>query len=480
MSKEFYSENYRPQYHVTPKEGWLNDPNGMVYYEGEYHLFYQFFPDSKFPADIKYWAHAVSTDLANWKDCPVAIAPDENGSIWSGSAVVDFNNSSGFFDDVPGKTGLVAFYTATTNGCMCQQQALAYSKDKGITWIKYNEGLPIITMADDPLQNHDFRDPKVFWHDESGKWMMIAAGGPVRFFSSDDLKNWTPEAMQNEIHTECPDFFKLPVDGKEGFEKWVLSCCGVNYMIGDFKKIDGLWRFVPDSDERIPFNFGPDVYAAQTFSDVPGRRIKVDWMTNINYPFENGHITDPWNGALTLPYEMQLKTVDGKIILVQFPVKELDLLHGKEYSFVNIEVDENTENPLENLSLEKYEIKAVIDMGTAKEAGFKLRTGKDQFTVVKLDAVSNKIIIDRAKSGKLSKPDFDTAFSVDMNVIDGKVSLQMFVDWSSLEVFAQEGIYPFTVLIYPDSDSTGLGVYAEGGKATFEELKIFEMNSMYK
>jgi fructan beta-fructosidase len=476
----YYTEKYRPQYHVTPESNWLNDPNGMVYYEGEYHLFYQYYPHGKFPTDEKHWAHVVSTDLVHWKEQPIALSPDQYGSIWSGSAVVDFNNSTGLFDDTPNKTGLVAYYTSTQGGNVYQRQCMAYSKDKGVTWIKYNNGAPVIDNSDDPLKDGAFRDPKVFWHEESSRWMMIVAGGPVRFYSSDDLINWKPEGMQPEIGTECADFYQLPVDGNAQKQKWVLSGGGVWYMIGDFKKVSGVWKFVPDTNERFDFNFGPDVYAAQTFSDVPGRRIKVDWMVDVGYCMETGNVTDPWNGAMTLPYEMELKTINGKVQLTQNPVKELDSLHTKEHVYNELSVSPESINPLKDLQLDKCEIRATIDIGTASEFGFKLRVGNNQYTTVKYNTATKNLTLDRSKSGTAPIDRFRGAYSARVEPINGKIQIQMFVDWSSLELFAQNGAYPFTALIFPEPTSVGMEFYSQGGTVTVDDMRVFELESIYR
>ena len=481
MSNTLYNEQYRPQYHVTPKENWLNDPNGMVYYKGEYHLFFQLDPTTKFPGVAKWWGHVASKDMAHWEDRPIALAPDKYGSMWSGSAVVDFNNSSGLFDDSEDKTGLVAFYTVTTDDCSSQQQALAYSKDNGNTWIKYNDGAPIITYKDDPCEEpNQFRDPKVFWHAEGNKWIMVVAGGPVRFYSSTDLLTWTIESTNRDINTECPDFFCLPVDNDNNNKKWVLSGCGVWYMLGDFKEIDGKFSFVPDTGERIRFNYAPDVYAAQTFSDVPdGRRIKVDWMVDVGYVMETGEITDPWNGALTLPYELGLKTVDDKIVLTQKPVKELYALRFDTKSFSDVKVNESSDNLLAGEKLDNYEITATIDVGTAEEFGFNLFVGQEEYTKISYTAATNTLTIDRTKSGKSPKPEFLSAYSAKILPTSNKIELHMFVDRSSIELFAQDGAYPFTALVYPDLASTGLEFYAKGGEVTVDSMNLHYLESIY-
>ena len=474
----YYTEKYRPQYHITPESNWLNDPNGMVYYHGKYHFFYQYNPDTKFPGDVKYWAHVVSDDLVHWENMPVALSPDQYGSMWSGSAVVDFDNSTGLFDDTPDKTGLVAYYTNTELGSIKQRQCMAYSKDEGLTWIKYNGGAPILDGSDDPLNDGAFRDPKVFWHEESGRWMMICAGGPVRFFSSENLIDWKPEGMQPELGTECADFYKLPVDGDDKNSKWVLSGAGVWYSIGDFEKVGGVWKFIPDSDERPGFNFAPDVYAGQTFSDIPGRRIMMEWMVNIGYPFQIGDLTDPWNGAVTLPYEIKLKTVDGKITLTQEPVEELSSLRTEKHSFADLAVGPDTPNPLQNLLLDKCEIVAEVDMGTASEIVFDLRVGNGQITSVKYNALSGLLTLDRSAAGKNPVDWFPGAYTKPVKLGNGKLRLHMFLDWSSLEVFCDGAVG--TMLIYPDPGSVGMSLRASGGTATIERLDVYEQASIYR
>ncbi len=482
MQNPSRTEPYRPQYHITSDVGWLNDPNGLVYYKGEYHLFYQSYRESKFPGDVKSWAHAVSTDLTHWEELPMALEPDEYGSIWSGSAVVDEHNTSGLFDDVPDKSGIVAFYTSTDlNNHLAQRQAMAYSKDNGRTWIKYNGGAPIIGREDDPLHDEAFRDPKVFWHEEGNQWLMIVAGGPVRFYSSQDLIHWKPEGMQPEITTECPDLYRLPADGDENKPKWVLSGGGVWYMTGDLKLADGVWKFFPDTGERLSYNRAPDVYAGVTFSGIPGgRRVMVHWMVNISYPFQTGEITDPWNGALSLPYELTLQTVEGKLQLMQNPVKELSSLRVKEHAFQKVTVSPDSENLLKDLALDKGEITAVIDPGSAEEFGFRLRVGKEQYTAVLYSTASNTLTLDRAKSGASPIDGFLDAYSYKILPDgQGKVKLHMFLDWSSLELFAQDGREAFTALIYPDTTSTGLEFYAKGGEAVIDSLEIYELASLW-
>ena len=481
QKKITYKEKFRPQYHVTHDTGWLNDPNGMVYYEGKWHLFYQLEHRTKYAGHDKWWGHAVSSDLANWEILPIALSPDEYGSIWSGSAVVDENNSSGLFSDTPQKQGLVAFYTSASHEH--QRQCMAYSKDSGSSWIKYNGGAPIIDIDADPLKCYDFRDPKVFWHTESEQWMMVIAGGPLRFYSSNDLINWKPEGMQNEIHMECPDFYPLKTNTEQSEQKWILSGCGVWYMTGDFNKIDGVWKFVPDTGERIEFNAGADVYAAQTFSNSYNDRvIKVDWMTHIGYAGERGiqDVTDPWCHVLTLPYELGLIKCGNKYFITQSPVKELSVLREKSYEWQNEIITSDSDNLLKDLSLDKYELQITADVSESNGFGLRLRKSGNEYTEINYKTSVNTLTLDRTKSGTIPFERFSSAFTTKVVPESGKINLHIFVDWSSIEMFAQNGKTVFTNLIFPDAKSFGLEIFANNGKVKIESLKIYELKSIWE
>ncbi|MDF2505461.1 GH32 C-terminal domain-containing protein [Clostridium sp.] len=482
----FYSEEYRPQYHYSAKENWVNDPNGMVYYEGEYHLFYQYYPDGKEWGPM-HWGHAVSTDLVHWTELPIALYPDAIGTMFSGSAVVDENNTTGFFTNTPEKKGLVAIYTTDNNGV--QQQNVAYSTDKGRTWTKYT-GNPVIKTADDPLKDGAFRDPKVFWDKDAKKWMMVLAGGPLRFFSSSDLKTWKAEAMQPEIQTECPDIFQLKVEGTNE-SKWVLSEGGRYYRIGDFKEVNGKWTFVPESD-RISMNFGKDSYAAQTYNNTPdGRTIMINWMnTWDNYCKALSAITDPYNGSFTLQHELKLKkNSDGQVRLVQEPIQEYNGLRLAPTVINNATVS-GTGNVLQGVTGKQTEIDAEFTPGiSTTDVGFKLRVGNNQETVVNYNIASKKVSVDRSKSGKIPTENgnryyesdlFKAVETGDMSMTsDGKVKLRIFLDWSSIEVFGNDGEVTGASLIFPDDTSTGMETYSKGGDSK-ANITLYPINSIWK
>ncbi|MFW5898170.1 MAG: GH32 C-terminal domain-containing protein, partial [Halanaerobium sp.] len=415
VANNLYKEKYRPQYHFSPKKNWSNDPNGLVYYQEEYHLFYQYNPDDVVWGPM-HWGHAVSKDLVHWEHLPIALKPDQKlGMIFSGSAVVDKNDTTGFFD---GGEGLVAVYTThlvQEEGAL-QQQAIAFSKDNGRSWTKY-EGNPVI-------KNYgvaDFRDPKVFWHEETQKWVMIVAcADRVRFYNSSNLKDWNylSEFGKNiGIHAdtwECPDLIKLPVENSAASnpssvkEKWVLevgdiqggeSGVGVQYFIGEF---DGK-EFRSDYDRSFLVDYGQDIYALQSWSNLPDeRQIWLGWMNNIGYMAKIP--TTGWRGMMSIPRELSLKDDGERIKLIQKPVTELKKLREK----ITQKKDFLLKNELKfECSEQSFEIEAEIDFNEAEEVVFALHKNGEQESLLNLNRKKNKIIVDLSNSGNT---DFDESF----------------------------------------------------------------------
>lgn len=516
---DVYSVPYRSQYHFSPQRAWCNDPNGMVYYKGEYHLFYQYYPDDTIWGPM-HWGHAVSKDLVHWEELPEALYPEsDGGAMFSGCCVVDKDNTTGFFGQ--GKEGLAAIYTQD-NGDKGQEQCLAYSKDKGRTWIKY-QGNPVLRWEDDLLQDKAFRDPKVFWHEESGQWMMAVAGGPLRIYSSKNLKSWklestygkkTNEGIQDQpadstrIYTECPDLYPLKVDNT-GQTKWVLSEGGRYYRIGDLKQRNGHWTFVPDSgydntndnindpdsyknDDTYKMNFGPQSYAAQTYSNMPdGRTVMINWAST----WENGYCNNVsavtgqygFNGFFNLQNELTLKQMDGKVRLVQKPVKEYESLRMEESKTelkdkIIPEKTDSSENLLSGFQGGEYEIIAEFTPKTGtKEVGFKLRTGKNakQETIVKYNVSDETLIINGDKAGVLPEGQVkgDIKSKISKNA-DGKIKLHIFVDDSIVEVYGNEGETVGSLAVFPDVKSTGAEVFSEGGQ-TDADITIYPLKSIW-
>ncbi|MGG1417681.1 levanase [Bacillus subtilis] len=485
----YYDEDYRPQYHFTPEANWMNDPNGMVYYAGEYHLFYQYHPYGLQWGPM-HWGHAVSKDLVTWEHLPVALYPDEKGTIFSGSAVVDKNNTSGF------QTGkekpLVAIYTQDREGH--QVQSIAYSNDKGRTWTKY-AGNPVIPNPG----KKDFRDPKVFWYEKEKKWVMVlAAGDRILIYTSKNLKQWTyaSEFGQDQgSHGgvwECPDLFELPVDGNPNRKKWVMQVSvgngavsggsGMQYFVGDF---DGThFKNENPSDKVLWTDYGRDFYAAVSWSDIPStdsRRLWLGWMSNWQYA--NDVPTSPWRSATSIPRELKLKTFTEGIRVVQTPVKELETIRGTSKKWKNLTISPASHNVLAGQSGDAYEINAEfkVSPGSAAEFGFKVRTSENQFTKVGYDRRNAKLFVDRSESGNNTfNPTFNTGKeTAPLKPVNGKVKMRIFVDRSSVEVFGNDGKQVITDIILPDRSSKGLELYAANGGVKVKSLTIHPLKKVW-
>jgi fructan beta-fructosidase len=477
----YYDETYRPQYHYTPPANWMNDPNGMVYYAGEYHLFYQYYPDGEVWGPM-HWGHAISTDLVNWTTLPIALYPDSQGDIFSGSAVIDWNNTAGF-----GVEAMVAIFTH--NGAS-QQQSIAYSTDKGRTWTKY-AGNPVIPNPG--IAN--FRDPKVSWHAASNKWVMtLAADDRVKIYTSPNLKNWSFASdfgVNQGSHGgvwECPDLFPLAVDGNPANVKWVMEVSlgnggvaggsGMQYFIGDF---NGTTFTNNNPAGTILWNdFGPDYYAAVSWSDIPstdGRRIWLGWMNNWNYATAIPAST--WRSSMSMPRELNLKTYPEGIRLQQVPVNQLQSLRGT-VSFWGATTISPGSNILSAKSGDSFEVVAEFQVNTttATEFGFKVRKGGNQFTSVSYNKTNSKLFVDRSFSGVTG---FNSTFAYKHEAplspdANGKVKMQFFVDRQSIEALGNDGKVAISSLIFPDRSSQGMELYAIGGNVALNSLNIYPIN----
>jgi fructan beta-fructosidase len=484
-----YTERYRPQYHFTPAVNWMNDPNGLVYYAGEYHLFYQYNPFG-----IKWghmsWGHAVSPDLVHWRHLPVAI-PEENGVMaFSGSAVVDWNNTSGF--GRAGKPPLVAIYAGHRE--KNQSQYIAYSTDRGRTWTRY-AGNPVLDIG-----SADFRDPKVFWYAPDKRWVMVVALSPernIRFYGSPDLKQWTqlgefgPAGAVGGVW-ECPDLFELPVDGDTKNTRWVLIVnlnpgaiaggSGAQYFVGDFNGSRFTAEASDSTSAALWADYGKDFYAAVSWSDMPpadGRRIWIGWMNNWQY---GGEIpTSPWRSAQSVPRTLALRTTRDGLRLVQQPVAELQRLRSSRRHLGPQAIPEGS-TPLASRGIggKALEIIAELEVGTASELGLKVRTGRDEETVIGIDPRAGQLFVDRSRSGQVGfHPEFSGRHTAPLPLKNGRVRLHVFVDWSSVEVFAGSGETVITDQIFPSPDSKGVALYAKGGTARLISLDAWQLRSAW-
>ncbi len=462
-----FQERWRPQFHFTPPDTWMNDPNGMVFYDGEYHLFYQNNPFGNRWGHMS-WGHAVSRDLIHWEHLPLALAEEDGVMIFSGSAVVDWKNTSGFGQN--GRPPLVAIYTGHYTTRPRQNQHIAYSNDRGRTWTKFS-GNPVLDIGE-----ADFRDPKVFWHEPTGRWVMVVAWPvkrQVRIYASPDLKSWThlsdfgPAASTTGIW-ECPDLFPVAVEGSPSKTSWVLVVnvgggapaggSGTQYFVGHF---DGTRFIVADQPARnatetaLWADWGPDFYAAVSWSDVPerdGRRLWIGWMSNWSYA--NDVPTFPWRSAMTVPRELLLRDTPDGLRLVQTPVREIRLLRGREDRLRRTTVAEadawlaTREFPAGLAELE-LRLEQVPSAGVLT---LRLQHGTTSETRVETDFGTSELRIDRTRSGR---SDFSVAFpgvyTAPLRVVDGRLNLRILVDVSAIEVFAQGGETVLTELVLPES-----------------------------
>jgi fructan beta-fructosidase len=460
----------------------------MFYLNGKYNLFYQYYPNGITWGPM-HWGHAISTDLVHWKKCPIALYPDKIGMIFSGSAVVDINNTSGFKTN--SNPPVVAIFTHNTSDNV-QEQSIAYSNDNGMTWKKYNEN-PVIPNPG----LHDFRDPKVFWYEPSRKWILVLAQKDrVKIYTSPNLKKWTfaSDFGENDgAHMgvwECPDLFPLKVDGGTK-TKWVMLVSvsadapaggsGTQYFTGDF---DGT-KFKNDSPEDTQWiDYGADNYAGVTWSNIPaadGRRVFIGWMNNWSYATTVP--TDPgktWRSSMTVPRNIELKIIDGKAKLVQTPVKELNTL--RETGVVwNNQIITPGKNILSSFHSKQCELVAEfrIDNTTATEFGFKVRKGKNQYTSIYYDKANSQVKIDRMNSGSYPTiiNGFPAVHSADISTSGDVIKMRILVDWASVELFANDGQIAMTDTIFPKATSDGLELFSVGGKVTLKSLIYYPLKS---
>jgi len=469
-------EKFRPVYHFTPAYGWMNDPNGLVYKDGEYHLFYQYNPYGSRWGNMT-WGHAVSTDLTHWNHLSPAIEADALGSVFSGSAVVDVNNTAGF-----GAGAIVAIYTSASDS---QMQSLAYSTDNGRTFHKY-EGNPVLTA-----NVKDFRDPKVFWHQDTKRWIMaLAVGQEIRFYSSPNLKDWAHESSFGQDQGahggvwECPDLFEIPIEGTKE-SRWVLLVninpggpfggSATQYFVGSF---DG-HRFVNENPEATKWmDYGKDHYATVTWSNVPrNRRLALAWMSNWQYA--NEVPTMQYRSANSVPRELTLYRIGKKnkeAFLKSAPVKELLALRGKGSKPTSLKVKgEKIINPLLTQNNGTYEMELTIKQ--AKEGSFTLRLQNQQGEEValSLDMGKHTFTMDRSKSGMT---DFSKDFAVPtvVNTEGGDLTLRLFVDKSSIEVFGNDGRFVMTNLVFPTTPYNQVTMEAQNSSVQVKDFSVYQIN----
>jgi fructan beta-fructosidase len=474
-SKMTYSEEalYRPNFHFTPEKNWMNDPNGMFYLNGTYHLYFQYYPDDSVWGPM-HWGHAVSKDLIEWKEQPIAIFPDSLGYIFSGSAIVDHENRSGFGKD--GVPPVIAIYTyhdmdkEKKGDIDFQSQAIAYSNDEGQTWTKYS-GNPVIPNTG----IKDFRDPKVVWDEDRDRWVMVLATyEKTLFYASSNLKEWEYLSSFGEgigAHDgvwECPDLFPVNVENSQEV-KWVLlqslnpghinGGSGTQYFIGDF---DGT-KFIMDdkfaqdvkTNEAIWLDYGRDNYAGVTWSNVPeedGRTLFIGWMSNWEYA--QVVPTNIWRSSMTLARELKLSKTNDNYRLASIPVKELNkykktivdtanvkfkgeyLIFEGSKEVLNKSVIEIT---LKNINAEKYNFRLSNENGDVLDFG--------------IDTVDSNFYIDRSNSGLKAFSDkfSNTISKAPIKSIQDELTIEFILDKTSIEIFYNKGETVMTEIFFPNA-----------------------------
>lgn len=477
-------EKYRPAYHHTPLYGWMNDPNGMFYKDGRWHLYYQWNPYGSKWQNMT-WGHSSSADLVRWEHHPAAIEANGLGTVFSGSSVVDSANTAGF-----GRDAVVALYTSAD---VSQTQSLAHSSDGGMTFEIY-PGNPVLTLESEA------RDPNMFWDADNGRWVLSLAHAldhEMLFFTSPDLKEWTLQGSfgkgigaQDGVW-ECPDLFRLKVDGS-GEEKWVLVCninpggpfggSATQYFTGDF---DGK-TFIADTDAEgaIPtkwMDYGKDHYATVSWSDAPdNRRVLIGWMSNWQYAGEVP--TMQYRSANTLPREAGLfRAPDGQLYLSSSPVAELAALRDKpSVSVRNKPAGGNDRNfPLPDSNGGACEILLDIDSRKAASVDITISNNDGESVILSYDTKAHTLSFDRRRSGITDfSQDFPTVTTAPTFETDGKLSLRIFIDRSSIEVFGNGGKTVMTNLVFPTVPYSSVSVSAKGGNARIENLKIYPIKEL--
>jgi fructan beta-fructosidase len=446
----------------------MNDPNGLVYYEGEYHFFYQYHPYSTEWGPM-HWGHAVSPDLVHWENLPVALSPDEHGDIWSGSVIADHENVSGL---VPGG-GLVTFFSYNT-----QTQGIAYSTDRGRTWEKY-AGNPII-----PALHHDFRDPKVFWHDGAQHWVMVLASGrSITIMTSDNLIRWEVASTFSGSYGEegvweTPDLFPLTVDG---LTKWVMLVSinpggpaggsAARYHLGEF---DGRTFADDHPDQILWLDYGPDNYAGATWNNSPhSQRLLIGWMNN--WAYANQVPTSTWRGAATLPRVLSLRQTPDGLRLVQTPVEALTQLRQPVGRWENQTIE--GELVLDGLQGQRLELVGDFELGTASSFGFELYRSAHEAVRVAYMATEQQLIVERPPSGIR---DFAPTFSAPLAPENNHIRLHLFLDQSSLEIFANGGLVSVTSQVFPDPEGRGVTLFADNGRVCLVSLEAYALASIWR
>lgn len=475
----FYKEKYRPQFHFTPPIHWTNDPNGLVYHNGSYHLFYQYNPMGILWGHMS-WGHAVSKDLIHWEHLPLAIPEEDGVMIFSGSCVSDINNTSGLGSNK--NPPLVAVYTGHIDG-VNQSQHLAYSLDDGLTWKKYEKN-PVLD-----LKKKDFRDPKVFWYQQEKYWVMAVVLPDehiVQFYSSHNLKEWKHlsdfgPAGDIDGVWECPDLSEVPIEGEKRKTKWLLQVSQnstMQYFIGDF---DGK-KFEPEKSEvKISRpDYGSDYYAGITFNNLPVSvpPTSIGWINN--WAYARDIPTTPWRGMMSIPRSLSVKKIDDEWVLLQQPTDEIKSIRASRSHVINNSSLDDTKSI--SFKSQQFQMDITLQPGNGSICGVRIAKGKNNELEIGYHASTNMLYIDRSKAGISS---FSTEFEkrnrceTELPLDNGDLQLQIFFDNSVVEVFANDGRAVMTMQLFPEENDSNVELFSKNEKSIIKTMSVWRINSIW-
>jgi fructan beta-fructosidase len=482
---EIYSEQYRPQFHFSAKKNWINDPNGLVYLDGEYHLFFQHNPFGTQWGHMS-WGHAVSTDMLHWTELDVAIPEGEDDSIFSGSAVYDAFNTSGLgtTDNPP----LVAIYTSNSSLRKVQSQAIAFSLDKGRTFTKFMNN-PVVD-----LEQEHFRDPKVFWDDVRGNWVMVVAlphEMKISIYTSSNLINWKHQSDFGPSGGvggawECPDLIQLPIVNDPTKKAWVMIVSlnpgglyggsGTQYFVGEF---NGHEFISNEGSEKINWlDYGQDNYAGVTFNNAPDNRsVLIGWMSS--WIYADSLSNSPWTGAMTIPRELTLNKLGDSLTLVSQPIKEFDALQNEELFFsANLKMKDH--GLLREVTGKELDITLSFSPGESGKSGINVLVGDRESTQVGYDADLGEVFLNRGASSESSTAENMLQILKAPVGTLSKLKLRILVDRSSVEIFVNDGEFVLTGVVFPHSEqSEGVSIFADNQKAEILEISVSSLKSVW-
>lgn len=473
-----YAERFRPQYHFSPQKNWINDPNGLVYHKGEYHLFYQYNPFGNIWGHMS-WGHSVSKDLVKWTPLPLALKEEGGKMAFSGSVVVDTKNTSALGNKKENPP-MVAVFTA--HDSINQSQHLAYSNNNGRSWSKFH-GNPVLD-----LNKRDFRDPNVFWYEQTKQWVMMVSmpiEKMISIYTSPNLKQWTLQSEFGPIGDtsgvwECPDLFQVPIVGEPNKKKWVLYISqnsSMQYFVGEF---DGnkFYNETP-ANKIVRPDYGSDYYAAITYKNTPDQiPVTVGWVNNWNYA--NDIPTNPWKGAMSIPRKLSVKKVGSEWVLVQEPIKALrDLRSTVQLIKGPIAVNNSYTLPFKSNC---FEMELALKPTINSISGIKIAVGGNRSFSIGYDATLEQLFIDRSNtpagfSKQYAKITKQQAFLKQQNQ---QIKLHIFFDKSIVEVYANDGELVFTAQVFPEESDMGIEFFSNGNNTVFDQISFWPMRSIWK